>query len=92
MTLDGLLGNHVHVSALDTSAGVSEIFVHHSLVQAHGFEDLGSAIALHRGDTDLGGDFDDAFGGGFDEIIDRFLVVQIHQHALTDHVIQGFKG
>ena len=78
VTLKGLLGNDVHVSAFDTGAGVGEVFVHHGLVQAHGFKNLSAAIALHRRDTNLGGDLDDAFGGSLDEVVDRFLVVQIH--------------
>ena len=49
--------------------GPGEILVDQFLVQAHRFEDLRAAVALHSGDAHLGHHFKHAFLVGFDEVI-----------------------
>ena len=92
VALDGLFGDHIDVAAFHAGGGPGEILVHHAFAKADGFKDLRTAIALHRGDADLRRDLDDALGGGLDEVINRLLVVHVHEQTLADHVVERFKG
>ena len=61
-------------------------------MQADRLEDLGAAVALHRGDPHLGHGLDDPLDGGLEEVLHRLFVVDAGEHPLLDHVVDRLKG
>ena len=61
-------------------------------MESNAFENLGAEVTLDRGNTDFRGNFDDALGGGFDEILACCVVIDADEQTLFDHVIECFEG
>ena len=75
------------VDALDPAGGAGEVLVDQLLAEADGFEDLGAAVALHRGDAHLRRDLDDALVGRLDVVLLRLLGREaLGEQALLLHV------
>ena len=49
--------NHIDADALDAAGRSDEVFVDQFPTEPDGFEDLRAAVALHRGNAHLAGDF-----------------------------------
>ena len=84
--------NEFDTDTADTRSGVSEILIHHFLMQPNGFKHLRTVIALYGRDTHLGHDLDHALGGGLHEILASRLMIHIRQHVFADHAVNGFEG
>ena len=69
-----------------------EVMVDHVLPEAERLEDLRAAVALDGGDAHLRGDLDHALGGRLDEVLAGRLVIDGHEDALPDHVVDRLEG
>ena len=69
----GFASQYVQAHAFDTRSGSGEVFLHHRMVQADGFEHLGAAIALERGNPHLAGDLEQSLIDGLDVILERLF-------------------
>jgi hypothetical protein len=49
-------------------------------------------ITLHGRDAHLGHDLDHAFDGGLREVLAGELVLEVRQHLVADHAVEGFEG
>ena len=92
MTQAHFLGDHLDADATDARGSPGEKFVDEILRQTHGLEDLGAAVRLDGGDTDLGQNLEHALVQRLDVVLDRLGLVDAHQQALTDHVIERLEG
>ena len=92
MAYQYFLGDDIETDAAHAGGRPGEIVVDHVLSQAKRLEHLRAAIALDRGDAHLGGDLDDALGRGLDEVLAGGLVLDVHEQALADHVVDRLEG
>src|SRR5262249_46925472 len=86
------VGNDVEADAGDARRGPGEVLADNLLAQADGLEDLGAAIALGGGNAHLGHDLGDALGDGLDVLLDSLVVIDVGEHALANHVVEGLEG
>ena len=91
MAGEGLLGDRGDVGAFDAGGRAGEVLVDDLLLEADALEDLGAEVALDGRDADLGGDLDDALGGGLHVVLAGGVVVDADQQALFDHVVEGLE-
>ncbi len=61
-------------------------------IEPDSFEDLGATIRLDRRNAHLRHDLYDALDDGLDIAVHRFLIRDVGQQPLVDHVVQGFIG
>ncbi len=85
-------GDHVQTDAGDARRRPGEILVDDLLAQADRLEDLCAAIALRRGNAHLGHDLHDALADRLDVVLDRLVVIDAGQFALTYHVVERLEG
>ena len=90
--LQSFLFHGVQPDSLDAGGCAGEIAIDQVIVQADGFEDLGSPVRLHRGDAHLGHYLEDAFFIGLDEVVDRVLRLGTVQLAAFGQITNGFQG
>ncbi len=92
MTLQHFLRNDIDANTAHARRRPREVFVDEILTQADRFEDLGTVVALHRGDAHLGHHFDDALGSGLNVVLASELVIDVDQQAVADHAIHSLEG
>ncbi len=86
-------GDDVEADALDAGGGAGEVLLDEAAVEADGFEDLGAAVGLERGDAHLGEDLEEALADGFLVILERLFEGDAGgEHALALEVFEGLDG
>ena len=91
MTHGGFFGDDVERRAFDARGGPGEILVNDVSGQSDRFKDLRAAIALDGADAHFRGDLHDALDRRLHEVLAGGLVVDVLQHALMDHVVDGLE-
>ena len=87
MAGEDFLRDDIEADAADARGGPREVVVDDGLVETEGFEHLGAAVTLDRGDAHLGHDLDDALGRSFHQVLARGLVIDAGEQRFPDHVI-----
>ena len=85
------LGDDVERGALNAGGSPGEVLIDDRLREPNRFEDLRSAIALDGADAHLRDDLHHALDRRFDEVLAGRLVIDVLQHALADHVVDGLE-
>ncbi len=70
MLLNGFFGEDIEIDAADAGDGAGEVTIDQFFIESDGFEDLGAAIALQRGDAHFGEGFQQAFVDGLAVVVD----------------------
>src|SRR5690606_15169732 len=91
MRLKRLLCDRVETDAADAGSRPREVRIDDVLTKADRLEDLRAAVRLNLRDAHLRQHLDDALRRRLDIVLNRLLVRNAAEHALTDHIIQRFE-
>ena len=84
---ENFLRDDIEADAADARGGPREVVVDDGLVETEGFEHLGAAVTLDRGDAHLGHDLDDALGRRLHQVLTGGLVIDAGEQRFPDHAI-----
>ena len=84
-------GDSIQPDAADRRHGFREISVDQLFAEAHGFENLRAAVALHGGDAHFGHDFHDALDVGFDVLVLRVPTLSSLSRPVSDAIGDRFQ-
>ena len=88
-----LLGDRLDAHALDAAGGAREKLVNEFAIETDGFKDLGTAVAVLRGDAHLGHHLEQPLADGLDVVLFELFVGElVGEVALGQHLAQRGEG